>query len=84
MQQWESKLTNLAKQINPGIFNVIIYTDASTSSWGTVREDKTAYDFWNGLKKEHINYLKLLARALRELAAGLEDRKIQYYHHIQY
>lgn len=84
MQQWENKLTNSAKQINPGIFNVKIYTDAFTSSWGTVREDKTAYGFWNSLKKEHINYLKLLTKALKELAADLGDCKIQYYHHIQY
>lgn len=57
----------------------IIYTDASTTDWGAVRDDQKIHGFLDQeLRKRHINYLELLTVeiALNKLAVNMKNCQI--------
>nr|WP_253308900.1 reverse transcriptase domain-containing protein [Rickettsia endosymbiont of Ceutorhynchus assimilis] len=60
-------------------FKLSIFSDASTSGWGSYCEEKRAHGFWNRDElREHINYLELLAAffAIRCFASNLSHSNI--------
>lgn len=76
---WSCKLKNTVNQIKSGNYETTIYTDASTTGWGAVRDNDKIYGFWNeSLKRKHINYLELLTveLALKKLAPDLKNCQI--------
>lgn len=78
---WKSIFADTSQRnyIRSGLFTLEIFTDASLTGWGTVCDDIRTHGFWSLKdKKNHINYLELLAvfHALRCFASNLKDCEI--------
>lgn len=59
---WIANLSNSEVSLLETPYVLTIFTDASNSGWGASCNDKSTWGFWNLFeKKNHINYLELLA-----------------------
>lgn len=48
---WRVSLKNSVNPIKSGNFNLVIYTDASSTGWGTVNGNRRIHGFWNEIEK---------------------------------
>lgn len=59
---WKSKIDSSVHRIRTDVYQVEIFSDASTTGWGCACEGKSASGPWSNNERErHINYLELLA-----------------------
>lgn len=71
---WNSNVMTACDSIIGKKFCMEICSDASLKGWGACAENETAHGFWSETeKKEHINYLELLA-AFFGLKCFAEDK----------
>lgn len=76
---WISSLPKAARKIRDLVFDLEIYSDASTSGWGAVCNGSATHGFWNDAEKRlHINHLELLAvlYALKCFTSALNNKQI--------
>ncbi|RLU15629.1 hypothetical protein DMN91_011382 [Ooceraea biroi] len=72
---WERNLPNAFSNFRKDAADTVVFTDASTSGWGAVLENKKIHGFWSGKEKqEHINLLELKAVWLALLSFEAELR----------
>ncbi|XP_067216270.1 uncharacterized protein [Linepithema humile] len=75
---WRASLKNSINSIKSGNFQMIIYTDASTTGWGAVNGNERIHGFWNeSEKRKHINYLELLTVYLALCKLAIDVRNCQ-------
>lgn len=76
---WENHIMSAVNPIRHGCYQRVIYSDASTSGWGTAFEGNVTRGFWNSKERDcHINYLELLAAffALKCFATDISDCEV--------
>lgn len=76
---WLNTIPNTSNPIRSGNYKFEIFSDASGSGWGAFCKNELTHGFWTDLeRKEHINYLELLAAylGLKCFAKNLRDCEI--------
>lgn len=76
---WIKNIGNSFNNLPSKDFNLSIFSDASTTGWGSFCEEKRAHGFWNQMElQEHINYLELLAAffALKCFASNCSNSNV--------
>nr|CAI5843424.1 unnamed protein product [Callosobruchus analis] len=72
---WKNNLSTSGKKFLKGPYTLEIYSDSSKTGWGAHTDDRETLGFWDiSERKDHINYLELLA-ALRGLKALARDQE---------
>lgn len=79
LKWWVKAINSSIRQIRINDYHMEIFTDASTTGWGTACGNDTASGVWSQEERvKHINELELLAAffGLKIFAKNLKDRQI--------
>ncbi|XP_051165692.1 uncharacterized protein LOC127284339 [Leptopilina boulardi] len=65
LKWWDAEISTVKNKIRTSIFDLEIFSDASTTGWGATCGNRNAKGFWSQEdKKRHINYLEIKAAFL--------------------
>lgn len=76
---WKRNVKSSVCKIKDGSFDIVIFTDASTTGWGASNGEKQVFGHWNTDEvKLHINFLELLTikLALQALVPNITNARI--------
>lgn len=76
---WRNSIPSVVRILRPDSFDLVLFTDASGDGWGASSDKASTHGLWSeSERREHINYLELLAvqRALLTLADQIKGKRI--------